>query len=92
MTDEKVKLFGGDQVLRTSNLIQEYLERVGEREDFRGEKDGSPPSDPIPDDSEARNDIWSISEFTFTVIALNHESNSVCRKKNHSEFHYDTLT
>ena len=61
MTDGKVKLSGGDQVLRTSNLIQEFLERVGGREDLRGGKDGSAPSDSILDDSEARNDIRSIS-------------------------------
>ena len=29
---------------------------------------------------------------TFTVITLNPESNSTRREKNHSQFHYDTLT
>ena len=57
-----VKLSGGDQVLRTSTLIQDSSERGEEQGDLRGESDGSPPpQDSLPGDGEARNDFWSIS-------------------------------
>ena len=35
IADEKVKLSGGDQVLRTSTLLRDSPERGGEREDLR---------------------------------------------------------
>ena len=61
IADGKVKLPGGDQALRTSTLIRDNLERREEREDLRGKSDGSHPLDSLPDDSEARNNSWSIS-------------------------------
>ena len=62
VSDEKVKLSGGDQVLRNSTLSRESPERGEEREDLRRELDGSPPpQDSSPSDGEARNDFWSIS-------------------------------
>ena len=62
IADGKVKLSGGDQVLRTSTLICDSPERGEEREPLRGESDGSPPpQDSSPDDGEARFDFWSIS-------------------------------
>ena len=42
-TEKKVKLLGGDQVLRTSTLIRDNPERGEVHEDLRGESDGSPP-------------------------------------------------
>ena len=59
---EKIKLFAGDQVLRTSTLIQdlpegapgnrsqEHPERGEVREDLRGDSDGSQPARLIPDE------------------------------------------
>ena len=61
IADGKVKLSRGDQVLRTSTFIRDHPGRGVEREDLRGESDGSSPLDSFPDDSEARNDFWSIS-------------------------------
>ena len=61
IADGKVRLSGGDQVLRTSTLTRDSSERGEEREDLRGESDGSPPQDSLPCDDEARNDFWSIS-------------------------------
>ena len=61
IADGKVQL-SGDQVLRTSILVRDSLERGEECEDLRGESDGSPPpQDSLPCDGEARNDFWSIS-------------------------------
>ena len=61
IADGKVRLSGGDQVLRTSTLTRDSPERGEERDDLRGESDGSPPQDSLPCDDEARNDFWSIS-------------------------------
>ena len=58
----KVKLFRRDQVLRPSTWIQDYPQRVEEREDLRGESDRSQPVDSFPDDSDAWNDFSSISQ------------------------------
>ena len=59
-----VKLSGGDQVLRTSTLIQDRPDRGEERENLLGDPDGSS-STPFQDlslyDGEARFDVWSIS-------------------------------
>ena len=41
--EKKVKLLGGDQVLRTSTLMRDNPERGEVHEDLRGESDGSPP-------------------------------------------------
>ena len=63
IADGTVKLSGGDQVLRTSTLFRENLDRGGEQANLQGESDGSSPplQDSSPDDGEARNDFWSIS-------------------------------
>ena len=73
IADWRVHFFGWDQVLRTSTLIQdldegapgnrwqEHLGRGEAREDLRREPYGSEPSDSFPEDSEARNNFWSIS-------------------------------
>ena len=59
IADGKVKLSGEDQILRTSILIRESPDRGEEREDLRGDWDGSPrPQDPLLGDGESRNDFW----------------------------------
>ena len=64
-------------------------------EDFLGESEGSlpPPHDSFPDAGEAINDFWSnVEETSDTAITLNPESNFTRREKNHSLFHWNTLT
>ena len=64
IVDGTVKLFGGDQVLRTSTSIRDRPNRGEEQGNLQGESDGSS-SAPHRDSSwyagEARNDFWSIS-------------------------------
>ena len=64
VADETVKLSGGDQVVKTSTLIQDSPDRREEQGNLSGESDGSSPT-PFQDsslcDGEARNDFWSIS-------------------------------
>ena len=85
VADGKVKISGGDQNLRTSTLIRDSPDRGEEREDLRGESDGSPPpQDSLSGDGEARNDFWYLCQgTTFTVITLNRESNCTCRLEDH---------
>ena len=95
IADGKVKLSGGDQVLRTSTLIRDRPERGEEQENLLGESDGSSRTSfqvASPDDGEARNDFWSISGHYMYVITSNPESNFTRREKNHSQCHYNTLT
>ena len=61
IADGKVKLSGGDQVLKISTFIRDNLEQGEEREGLRGEPDGSHPFDSLPDETEATNDFWSTS-------------------------------
>ena len=64
IADGKVKLSGGDQVLRTSTIFQDHPDRGEEQGNLLGESDGSSPTlfqDSSPDDGEARNYFWSIS-------------------------------
>ena len=90
VADGTVKLYGGDQLLRTSTLIRDRPERGEEREDLLGESDGSsstPFQDSSPDDGEAKKIFGPFQGTTFTVITLNRESNCTCREKSHSQFH-----
>ena len=91
IADGTIKLSGGGQVLRTSTLIGDSPDRGEERGNLLGESDGSAPplQDSSPDDGEARNDFWSISETTFIVVTLNPESNCTWREKHHSQFHWN---
>ena len=61
IADGKVKLSGGDQVLKISTFLRDNLEQGEEREGLRGEPDGSHPFDSLPDETEATNDFWSTS-------------------------------
>ena len=63
---EQLKIYGGDQRLRTSTLIRERPERGEEQGILEGESDAlSSPTphqdDSTPDDVEAKNDFWSIA-------------------------------
>ena len=74
IADGTVKLSGGDQVLRTSTLIRDNLDRGEEHEHLLGESDGSSPplQDSSPDDGEARNDFW----FTSGIYIYRHHVDS----------------
>ena len=64
VADGRIKLFGGDQELRTSTLIRHHPIRGEDKRDFLGESQGSPlspPHDSFPDAGEAINDFWSMS-------------------------------
>ena len=64
IADGTVKLFGKDQVLRTSTFIRDSRDRGEEQGNLLRESDGSsslPLQDSSPDDGEAMNDFWSIS-------------------------------
>ena len=63
-----VKLFGVDQVLRTSSLIRNRPDRGEEQGNLQGESDGSsstPHRDPSWSDGEDRNHFWPISGNCF---------------------------
>ena len=63
VADGRIKLYGGDQELRTSTLIRHQPIRGDSHVDFLGESEGSlpPPHDLFPDAGEAINDFWSMS-------------------------------
>ena len=84
-----VKLSGRDQVFRRSTSIHDHPARGEEYNDvLQGESDGSQPLVLVTDDSEART-FFGLSKGTaFIVITLN----SLCRMKNHSQYHSHTLT
>ena len=55
-----VKLSGGDQVFPKIHLDTGSSRSEELRDDLRRESDGSQPLDTMTDDSEARNDFWSV--------------------------------
>ena len=64
IADGKVKLSGGDQVLRTSTLIRDRPDRGEEQGNLQGESDGSsstPHRDSSWYDGDARNGFWYTS-------------------------------
>ena len=59
--DGTAKLSGRDQGIRKCTWKRDQPERGEElRDDLRGESDGSQPIDTMMDDTDARNDFWSI--------------------------------
>ena len=71
VADGTVKIFGGEQRLRTSTLTQERPERGEEQEILHGMSDELQSSTQLQDDStrddqEAKNDFWTITgEFIY---------------------------
>ena len=94
ITDGRIKTLGGDQDLRTSTLVRHRPIQGENHIDFLGESEGSlpQPHDSIPDAGEAVHDFGPCQETSYTAITLNHESNFTRREKNHSLFHWNTLT
>ena len=93
IADGTVKLSGGDNGMRKSTSTRNQPER-GEklRDDLRGEPDGSQQIDVMMDDREARSDSWSIEG---KYIHRHHVEPGVqltVPRKNHSQYHCDTLT
>ena len=89
---ERIKLFGGDQDLRTSTLIRQRPIQGESHLDFLGESERSlpPPHDSFPDAGEAINDFWSMSGNFIHSITLNQKSSFTRREKNHSLSPYPT--
>ena len=60
IADERIKLLGGDQDLRTSTLIRQRPIQGESHIDFLGESEGSlpQPQDSLQDAGEAINDFW----------------------------------
>ena len=90
VADGRMKFVGGDQELRTSNLIRDHPIRGEDRRYFQGESEGSPPpipKDSLPDAGEHEMIFGPFQETSYTAITLNPESNFTRREKNHSLFH-----
>ena len=70
-----------------------YLARGEEhKDDLQEESDGSQPSDKIAADSEARNDFKSIQgNYIYRHHAEPRVTNSMCHKKNRSQYHCDYI-
>ena len=95
VADGRIKFVGGDQELRTSTLIRDHPIRGEDQTDFLGQSEGSPlplPQDSLLDFGEARNVFGPFQETSFAAITLSPESNFIRREKNHSQFHWNTLT
>ena len=92
IADGRIKPLGGDQDLRTSTLVQHRPIQGESHIDFLGESVGSlpQPHDSLPDAVEAT--FGPCQETSKTAITLNQESNFTRREKNHSLFHWSTLT
>ena len=94
VADGRIGTPGGDQELRTSTLIRQRSIQGESHVDFLGESEGSlpPPHDsfPMPVKQLMTSGPWQ--ETPYTAITLNQESNFTRREKNHSLFHWNTLT
>ena len=91
VADGTVKIYGGDQRLRTSSLIRDRPERGEEQEILQGKSyDLRSPTprqeDSMRDGEEARNDFWTEQENSSVAITWNPESNCTYQEKNHFLF------
>ena len=85
IADGTVKLSGGDQILRTSTLIQDSPDRGEQQGKLPGETDGSP----AQDSSLVKQEMFFglFQEISFTAITWNPESNCTGREKNHFQIY-----
>ena len=83
--DGRINFSGRDQELRTPTLIREHTIRGESQRDFLGEAEVSLP--PLQDMI-----FGPCQETSCSAITLNPESNFTRREKNHSLFHWNTLT
>ena len=90
---DESKPLGGDQDLRTSTLIRQGPIRGESNIHFLGESEVSLPypHDSVPDASEAIDDLWSMSG-NFKDHHHVEPRVKLCSPKNHSLFHWNTLT
>ena len=89
IADGTVKLFGGDQDLRTSTLIWDRPDRGEEQGTLQGESDGSSSThfETHRGMMVKLEIIWGpFQTILFTVITWNPESNCTCRGKTHFFF------
>ena len=91
---DESKPLGGDQDLRTSTLVRHQPIQGESNIDFLRESEGSLPQPQysFPDASEAINIFGPCQEASYTAITLNPESRFTRRERNHSLFHWNTLT
>ena len=57
---------------------------------FDAESDGSPPSNTLADDSEARNDVWTIARNCIHRRHVEARVTLCVKKQNHSQYHFKT--
>ena len=96
VADGTVKIFGGEQRLRTSTSTRDCPERGEEQEVLQHELHSPTPhqEDSTRDDEEAKLKVTSgqLQENSFIVITLNPESNCTCRKENNIPFRRSAST
>ena len=98
VADGTVKVFGGDQRLRTSTLIRDRPDWGEEQGNLQRGLDAL--SSPTPrqddstrDDAEAKMTSRLLREISFIAITWNLESkNCMCRENNHFQIHSSTST
>ena len=78
-TNSVVPTVRREQLVRSEDLSAE----------IQGESGVSQAVQPT-DDAEARTDFWSTKVTSSIVITMNLEFNSMCRKKKHSRYHWNT--
>ena len=94
IADGRIKTPVGDQELRTSTLILQRPIQGESHVDFLGESEGSlpQPHDSLPDAGEATNDFWSMSGIFIPPSRWTKSQTVLAERKNHSPFHWNTLT
>ena len=92
IADGRIKTLGGDQDLRISTLIRQRPIRVESHLDFLGQSEGSLPPPPFRMPVKQLMISGPCQETSCTAITSNAESNFTRREKNHSLFHWNTLT
>ena len=94
VADGTVKISGEDQDLRTFTLTRSVRNEEKSKIIFENQKGLLQPHDKTHQGMMVKPKvIFGLSEeILFTVITWNPESNCTCRLKNHSLFHWNTLT
>ena len=91
VADGTARLSGRDHEFRGPILRREQPVSEDLRGELQGEPEGFQPTETI-DDAEFRRDFWSIQGDFICRHHIELEFNSMCRKKKHSLFRWNTLT
>ena len=94
VADGRIKFAGGDQELRTSTLIRDHPIRGEDKKFFEENQTGLLHHFKTHFRMTVKHEMifGPFQETSYTVITLNPESNFTRREKNHSLFHWNTLT